>query len=78
MTEREYDKMQEGFYVTKIEKRIRDLETENARMREALTELAAPVIRPEIYNGFGTTEAAINSFANAVKCIARAALEWKE
>lgn len=76
--DREYDKMQEGFYVTGIERRIKKLEAENARMREALTELAAPVIRPEIYNSFGTIEAAINSFANAVKSIARDALEGTE
>lgn len=34
--DREYDKMQEGFYVTGIERRIKKLEAENARLREAL------------------------------------------
>ena len=34
--DQEYDKMQEGFYVTGIERRIKKLEAENARMREAL------------------------------------------
>jgi hypothetical protein len=36
MTEREYDRMQAGFYVTGIERRIKKLEAENARLREAL------------------------------------------
>jgi hypothetical protein len=34
--DREYDKMQEGFYVTGIERRIKKLEAENAKLREAL------------------------------------------
>ena len=55
-----------------------DLKEQNARLRKALTELAEPILKPEIYNGFDTTEAAINSFCNAVNSIASAALEGKE
>jgi hypothetical protein len=55
-----------------------DLKELNARLREALTDLAEPILKPETYNGFDTTEAAINSFFNAVNSIARAALEGKE
>ena len=54
------------------------LKRENSRLRKALTELAEPILKPEIYNGFDTTEAAINSFCNAVNSIASAALEGKE
>lgn len=42
MTEREYDRMQEGFYVTGIERRIKKLEAENARLRKALEKYANP------------------------------------
>lgn len=42
MTEREYDRMQAGFYVTGIERRIKKLEAENARLRKALEKYANP------------------------------------
>lgn len=40
--DREYDRMQEGFYVTGIERRIKKLEAENARLRKALEKYANP------------------------------------
>ncbi len=40
--DREYDKMQQGFYVTGIERRIKKLEAENARYRKALEKYANP------------------------------------
>jgi len=38
--DREYDRMQEGFYVTKIEKRIRDLEADKKTLMIALELIA--------------------------------------
>lgn len=61
--DREYDRMQEGFYVTRIEKRIKKLEAENARLREALKRIA---------------EASMPHEEPVSLAIARAALEGKE
>jgi len=47
--DREYDRMQEGFYVTGIEKRIKKLEAENARLREALERIYQGEPEPEAW-----------------------------
>ena len=49
--DREYDKMQEGFYVTGIERRIKKLEAENARLRKALEKYANPETHSVDENG---------------------------
>jgi hypothetical protein len=68
MTEREYDKMQEGFYVTKIEKRIRDLEADKKTLMLALEEIS---------NG-SCPIACLNGSSACSCCIARDALKGME